>query len=141
MKKITVALLVVLAIASIGASLTLTGSSMKTSYVAGTYANSQVDTLTWIRSGNETGATFWMRSRDSVSITIAILRRQFRGGLAPVKAGDTLLTAKASIGDTTLNATITLSPYCDTTKIFVTYAGSANGVTTPTVEYGIGKNF
>jgi hypothetical protein len=143
MKTFAVALCVILAVASIGATLTLSGITLKTSSVNGTYANSQVDTLTWVRGAQESGATFWVSAKDSLAITDVILRRQFQGGLATVIAGDTLLGSTTSTANTgTIKyATITLLPYCDTLKIFVTYTSSGNGVTSPIVQYGVAKKF
>lgn len=139
-----VALAVILATLAIGASITLTGSSVTVSKSAvGTYANSQVDTLTWVRTGNETGASFFIKAGDSVSITNVILRRQFWGTLLAAIAGDTILGSTASTANTgyATYGTITLSPYCDTVKIIVNYDTTNNGVTSPYVQYGVAKKF
>ncbi len=143
MKKITLLAVIAVAVLSIGAELTFYGTSLKTSWTQGTYADSQVDTLTWIRAGHESGATFWLQSRDSVNIVNVILRRQFNGSLLADLEGDTLLGASSDTVDAgaLFQAPITLNPYTDTTLIFVTYEDSLNGVTSPTVRYGIGKKF
>jgi len=146
MKRYAVILAVVLAVVGIGAGVNIAfrGSSISTSLTAvGTYANSNVDTLTWRRAGTESAVSFFIKTGDSVSITNVILRRQHQGTLLAVIAGDTILGATSSTSNTGYAAygSINLAPYCDSALIFVTYAGSNNGVTSPYVQYGIGKKF
>ena len=142
MKRILVILgILVAAFLLIGAQLTLRRSTSLTDIKSGTYADAQVDTLTWIRAGNEGGATFWLHGRDSVNIVDVIVRRQFNGALIAAVAGDTILGASSSDVDAgaLFQATLPLTPYTDTLLVFVTYQDSLNGVTSNSVMYGIAK--
>ena len=52
-----------------------------------------------------------------------------------VQVGDTLVSALLNRGDTVVTRAVTLAPLADEYWVIVTYAGSANGVTTPTAVY------
>lgn len=110
--------------------------------IAVTYANSQVDTLRFIREPGLSGLSFGLHAKDSMSLTSVIVRRIVDGvQLAPV-AGDTIIGAVVSITNDTLKlATVTLAPICDEYRLYVTYAGSANGVTTPTAVYVFNRQY
>lgn len=141
MKKLGLLFALTLAVLAIGAQLVIRISTPTMSVVSGTFVNSQVDTLTLKRETNMSAATFWIFPKDSMTLTNVIVRRQFRGVLVPAIAGDTILSSTKVDSAVISYASITLSPYVDTLKLFVAYADSDNGVTTPSVIYGIGKAF
>lgn len=109
------------------------------------YAISQVDTLIFNREPGLSGLAFTAKWKDSVSITSILLRRVVDGkASAFVAATDsimTLLPYLATTVDTTMLKTITLAPLADTYWVIVTYAGSAQGVTTPTAVYQFEKQY
>jgi len=106
-----------------------------------TFANSQVDTLKYTRPSGLAGAAFSVAFGDSFSVTNVIMRRVVNNEVLAVVAGDTLVGAVAGTAAGARVATITLAPLVDEYRFFVTYAGSANGFTTPTVNYAIQQQF
>lgn len=106
-----------------------------TTPVSVSYANSQVDTLILWREAKASAYSLTCSWADSVSITNIILRRLVNGVLMPVVAGDTLLGATATTASTSQCLTITLQPMPEAYRIIVTYASSANGVTSATARY------
>ena len=111
-----------------------------------TYANSQVDTVVFTREAGLSGLAFGAHFKDSVSVTNVILRRVVDGAIQPVLAGDTLYSSFASTVDGSAGNSsfldgvgktiaVTLAPLADQYLFIVTYAGSANGTTTPTAVY------
>ena len=122
-------------------SVPLRAGSPQTSVVV-TYANSQVDTLRFIREPGLAGLSFAIRAKDSMSLTSVRVRRVVNGVMLAPVAGDTIITTVVSITNDTLKiATVTLAPLCDEYRFFITYAGSANGVTTPTAEYVFNRQY
>lgn len=126
---------------------------LSSSVATNSYANSQVDTVVWNREPSVSGAAFAAHFLDSVSVTNVILRRVVDGTLQPVLAGDTLISStftsttdgnaatQSFSNGVSKTVAITLAPLADTYVFIVTYAGSANGVTTATVNYEIIKQF
>lgn len=109
-----------------------------------TYAISQVDTLIFNREPGLSGLAFTAKWKDSVSITSILLRRVVDGKASAFITTDsimTLLPYLATTVDTTMLKTITLAPLADTYWVIVTYAGSAQGVTTPTAVYQFEKQY
>ena len=109
-----------------------------TSSVTNTFANSQVDTVRFTREAGLSGLAFAFYSAESLSVTNVICRRVVNGRAQSVIAGDTIVGAFAFAGataDTMKLATVTLAPIPTEYWFIVTYAGSANGVTAPTVKY------
>lgn len=120
----------------------------RTAKVTNTYANSQVDTVIYNCPAGLNALAFAMHFKDSASVTSCVIRRVVDGALMAAIASDTVAamaafasTVDGSSGSTTFSdgksvtGAITLAPLCDTFLFIVTYAGSANGVTTPTVVY------
>lgn len=102
----------------------------------GVIANSRVDTIVvpWNPSLAQQSLAVYF-AEDSVSITNAIVRRVVNGVPMAVQVGDTLTaftSFSATTGASVRTATITTAPLCETYWIILTFAGSANGVTTPT---------
>lgn len=120
---------------------TLVGSG-KGAYLSKTYAASQVDSLYYTTKGTETALTFAAHWGDSVKITNVLLYRQFDGKtyLPLIASTDSLITVTgltAISNDTTFVKAITLAPFPERFLIKVTYNASGNGVTSPTVKYGV----
>jgi hypothetical protein len=113
-----------------------------TNYV-GTFANSQVDTLTFQREAGLSGLAFAVHWKDSVNVTRAVVYRQVDGQWQWPAANDTIITAFTYNDSTSapwgpgyaVTKTITLAPLADNYVVVITYAGTLNGVTTPTVRY------
>ena len=104
------------------------------------FVNSQVDTISYVRPAGLEGFSFAPHWKDSVSVTNAIMRRVVNGEIRAAIAGDTLFGALASTSaDTSLLVTATLAPLAERYVVIVTYAGSANGVTTPVVTYAFNQ--
>lgn len=144
MKKLAVAsvLILIVALVAFSAQLTLKGAGRPVSLATGTYANSQIDTVTYTVEGSVTAYRFYIHPADSVSVTNIIVRRIFDSRLLSVQAGDTIIGALASISaDTLLTGAAPATPLCEQLKFLVKYAASANGVTTPTVTYGLVKQY
>jgi hypothetical protein len=133
---------VVLAIGA-GTNARLGGTDQATSKYVGTYANSAVDTIRWSREGSCSALAFAVHMKDSAAITNVIVRRIVDGKVTKAVAGDTLsaLGFTSITNDSVATATVTLTPLSDELWFFVTYAGSGNGVTTPTVTYEAIKQF
>lgn len=139
-------LLLVVVFIFLGASgqVTLTlnaGTSVTKSSKA--YAASQVDTVRMSRDRAVAAMSFAVHFKDSVSITSAIVRRVYDGVAEAALTTDSLAaftgfvsTAAASVG-----ATITMAPLPDEYWIVVTYAGSAQGFTTPTAVYEVNRQY
>lgn len=144
-KIIVIAGIIAIVIVATGAGVNtrLSGIDLANSKYVGTYANSQVDTIKWAREASCSGAAFAIHLKDSASVTSVILRRIIDGKVSKAILADTLTNvAWVSItNDSVATQTITLTPLADEYWFFVTYAGSANGVTTPTVTYEVIKQF
>jgi hypothetical protein len=137
MKKIlVVAVISVVAVVLMGATLSFTGMGKLISTASGTYAASQKDTVNYTVEGIETSLRFYFQAGDSVSITNVIVRRLVGSTVFPVVAGDTLIGAVVSVTNDTL-----LSGAINTYQIRVTYAASGQGVTSPTSKYFIVKKY
>lgn len=134
MKKVIIFLIVGLFV-FLGAQVRLE-QGKESQWKQSTFANSRVDTVRFPRLANLTGLTFAADWGDSVTCTMAILRRLVNGSWLAVQAGDTLtdLSNQATAAVLKVN-NVTLTPYCDEYAVIVTYADSANGVTSPTVTY------
>jgi hypothetical protein len=107
--------------------------------ITGTYAASQVDTVKYVWEGTEHALNFYVHVRDSVSITNVIVHRVVDSKLRAVAAGDTIISAVVARQDTVISGAVTPTPPNEQLWFFVTYAGSAQGVTTPTLTYGLVK--
>lgn len=100
-----------------------------------TYANSQVDTLRYIRPPGLSALSFAPYWNDSVKITSIIVRRVSNGVTLSVIAGDTLATSLTGTSTTARLYAVTLAPISEEYQVIVSYDTSANGVTTATVNY------
>ena len=119
-------------------------ASMPVSKVVVSYATSYVDTIYYNREAGLAGLAFAGHWQDSVSITNVIVRRMVDGKTEGALAGDTLTAFSSKVAvtnDTTLAGTITLAPLCDTYIVYVTYAGSGQGVTSAKATYEFIKQF
>lgn len=124
-----------------GASLTLVKRSPNYSVVTGTYAASQVDTISYSVEGNEQALRFYVHSKDTVNITSIITRRVVDSKLMGVQVGDTISGAIAALTDTLISGSVPVTTPCQSLKVFVTYAGTFQGVTTPNVTYTMAKRY
>lgn len=111
------------------------------------YADSQVDTLRIAREPGLQTLGLAIHWKDSVSVTTALIRRVTDGkatGIFSASPNDSLFQTPATIvarGDTTVVRPITLAPLADEYWVIITYAGSANGVTTPTAVYSVQRQY
>lgn len=108
------------------------------------YATSQVDTLIFNRESGLSGLSFTAKWKDSVSITSILLRRIVDGKASAFITTDSIQTGLpylATTVDTTMLKTITLAPLAEQYWVIVTYAASAQGVTTPTAVYQFQKQY
>ena len=146
MKKIFLAILLVSFVGisfGAGSKKTVTGKyKFEANYVT-TYVNSQVDTVIYNMDGSESGTygTFGAAFLDSVSITNVIVKRVINNQVQATIVGDSVTATIVGTSDTGTGklATFSLDPKADQLWFIVTYAGSANGTTTPTVKYVIHK--
>lgn len=118
-------------------TLTLRVGDASTAVTSVSYANSQVDTLKLAREAGVSTYSLSLSWADSVSITDIIMRRVNNGVMQAVLAGDTLMTTLATTAAQSKSVTITLQPMPEQYWFFVTYAGSANGVTSATARYSV----
>jgi len=121
------------------------------SSVVKTYANSQVDTVTWAREGGVSALAFGAEWKDSVSLTsVQVVRlvngKQFRTN--GTVARDSVVEfrtyqnlANTANPDSACVGVVQLYPIADSYQFIVTYAGSGNGVTNPTVVYELIKQY
>jgi uncharacterized membrane protein len=138
MKNVFVVLLVLVAATGFGAIKSLKSavpSQAASQTATNTYADSQVDTVKLSRVAGLSALAFGVAIGDSVSITDVIVRRVIGGGTTAVAAGDTLYSSYATTAAGKKLAAVTLAPVAEEYWFIVTYAGSANGVTSPTVTY------
>jgi len=137
------ALLVVFATVSFAGQKTIiTSGNSSVAKVTNTYANSQVDTVIFTRQAGMSAFSFAIHAKDSVSITNVILRRVFNGVAQAVAAGDTIVSSAFTTTAAGVKlASITAAPLGEQYWAIVTYAGSANGVTTPNVVYGLTASY
>jgi len=118
-----------------------TGNTMMKT--TGTYANSQVDTVTWTRDANAQAYAFAFSFADSVSISSAVLIRVVNGVQMAQVSTDSLITSAgfATTAAAGLTKTVTIAPLADQYRVYITYAGSANGVTSATNAYEVLKQY
>lgn len=143
MKKMMFGLTVgVVALLSLGTILTVSRKSDGIHSTTGSYADSQVDTVKFVRPANIGALAFAAEWQDSVSVTSAVYRRVIDGTAIPAIASDTLSSFYAFTGTPTganpvraITQAITLAPLADEYWVIVTYASSANGTTSETVKY------
>jgi len=157
MKRIIIALLllsvlVVIALYAAGSKYTLSSGSNASVVRAASkaYADSRTDTVIITRDAALSALAFGCHWRDSVSVTLVTIKRLVNGVLmgsgagntAPL-LGDTLVpyTSFATTIAASKTAAITLAPLCDQYMILIVYAGSANGVTSATVDYEAIKHY
>ena len=112
----------------------------------GTYANSQVDTITFTRDAAAQAYAFSAKWADSVNVTSILLVRVSDGVENSQLSTDSLVGlagfTKASATSTAgLTKTITLAPLADQYRIYITYVSSNNGVTSGTNSYSILKQY
>lgn len=112
--------------------------------VTASYAKSYVDTVKFVRPPGLNAFAFAAEWQDSVSITSVTYVRVIDGTPCPAAAADTLSSFYAFTGTPTganpIRAcvqAVTLAPLADEYWFYVTYAGSACGVTSATVKYKI----
>ena len=152
MKKTIWVIAVGLMFIGAGVNTPITSWHRAQAFYSGTYANSAVDTLNFVRDPYLSALAFSPHFKDSVAVVTAILRRFVGGELLAVQAGDTLLTAAdtnfvAGAYGTNANPSyvgykaISLTPYCDAYRIIVTYNASRNGVTNNKVDYIFQQQF
>jgi hypothetical protein len=139
MKHLLVLFAVILTCALfMGAQLTLPQNFKPSTTVASTFANSQVDTVTYTVDGSERLLGFYGSWADSVSVTNVITRRIYNGSYLAVVAGDTIIGATVSTAASAVaRGSVPWTVPCEKIAFIVTYAGSGNGVTTPTDQYGL----
>jgi hypothetical protein len=109
----------------------------------GTYAASQVDTITFSRDANCQAYAFAMSWADSVKITTILLKRVINGVEMAQVTTDSLVasagfSSTAAVG---LTKAITLAPLADQYRIYITYNASDNGVTSATNAYEVLKQY
>lgn len=112
--------------------------------VTASFANSYVDTIKFVRPPDLNAFAFSAEWQDSVSITSVTFVRVIDGTACAAAAADTLSSFYAFTGTPTganpiraVTQAVTLAPLADEYWFYVTYAGSANGVTSATVKYKI----
>jgi hypothetical protein len=155
MKRVLFSILTILLVVSVVQAKKLTiplGSGRANSSISGTYANSQVDTITIIREPGVTAMSLSVTTSDSAQFGTTV------GGTIYRKIDDNLITAVAadslyyaSNWATTSNtgasyagnivissATLALPSYY---VVYLKYAAAGNGVSTPTVVYKVQKNY
>jgi hypothetical protein len=115
-----------------------------TASVTATFAISYVDTVKFIRPVGLTAFAFAAEWQDSVSVTSVTYKRVIDGTPCAAATADTLSSFYAFTGTPTganpirsCVQAVTLAPLAEEYWFFVTYAGSACGVTSPTVKYKI----
>jgi len=140
-KLLLLASLTILLALSLGNQLTLINRSPNYSTATGTFVLSQVDTVSYAVEGNAQAFGFFMHPGDSVSVTNVILRRVVDGKMLGTVTGDTIVGAIVARSDTLIYGSVNVAPICQSMKFIVTYAGSAQGVTTPTVTYDLMKRY
>lgn len=113
-------------------------------YVTASYAISYVDTVKFIRPAGLTAFAFAAEWQDSVSITSVTYKRVIDGTPCAAATADTLSSFYAFTGTPTganpirsCVQAVTIAPLADEYWFFVTYAGSACGVSSNTVKYKI----
>lgn len=122
------------------AQATLSYRSDRVAIVSKTYAGLQVDTVKFSPPAGLSGLAFGIHLKDSSNLSKVIVRRVFDGVASAVIAGDTLTTTDTSATAVSYLKTVTLAPIPDQYWFIVTYDSVAlQGVTTPTVVYGVVK--
>lgn len=150
--KLVVLLVVVGLVAFMGAQVTMPYKpGVSPSAVVKTFANSLVDTVTWSREPGVSGVTFAAEFKDSVSVSYVKVDRGYNGVYLPLAgtvARDSIVEFRnfsnapnKANPDTVMAGTLLLTPLADQYRFIVTYAGSGNGVTGPTVVYEIVKQY
>ena len=99
--------------------------------------NSYVDTVYITVDPTASAAAFALHTKDSTSITNAVLHRLVDGVWCKTVATADTLSGFTSFADTvktgqngcSVSSAITLAPLCDQYAVIITFAGSANGVT------------
>lgn len=108
-----------------------------TQVISVTYANSQVDTLKLAREAGVATYSLSMSFADSASLTKIIMVRVINGVQQDTLAGDSVMSTFACTAAESKTISWTVAPLPEQYWFFVTYAGSANGVTSPTVRYSV----
>lgn len=158
MKKL--ALILVFIVSSVAFSqgnqliLTQNNSWSPTSSVVSTYADSQIDTVVYLREAGVSAITFSAQYDDSVKFYVdsgCVVVRVFNGTAVPRVAGDTLYFSNKAFtvdGDPTsetfsngnaISGTPTFAPYADKYLFIIRYAADGNGTTSPSVTYKVHK--
>jgi hypothetical protein len=154
MKKVLFSIIILLLVATVVQAKVISipiGSGRANSSVSSTYANSQVDTITIIREPGVTSLTLSITTSDSVCFGATIAGKIYRkidSNLLTWVANDSLtLTSLVSTSNTGASyaGNIVISSATQALPssyvIYVTYAASGNGVSTPTVVYKAQKNY
>ena len=150
--KLVVLLVVVGLVAFMGNQVTVPyRPGVTPSVIVKTFANSQVDTVLWVREGGVSAIAFAAEWKDSVTLSSApavMVRRKVNNiYLAPL-GGDTLTnftsftnTANVAAPDSCTTNAVTLAPLADAYQFIVKYNSSGNGTGTPTVVYEVIKQY
>jgi hypothetical protein len=150
MKRLLFSVLLVLFIVSIvqAEQAVLVGAGKVRSTVTGTFGNSEVDTVIWVREPGVTAIAFGIQAADTIDMsTTTAVRRIINGVAVTALAADTLANAEALAGTdylvpvASLDA-VTLAPLAEQYWFIVTYHSTANGTgTTNVVRYFLEKQY
>ena len=134
----------VLYAASGSASFPLNAGIGKTAY-SKALVKAQVDTLIYVRKGDENALAFAVELKDSGKITSVTFQRGVNGIYMAQVTADTLSSfyALTSTGTKAATQAVTLAPLADQYRFIVTYDTTTTlfGVTTPTVNYEVLRQF
>jgi hypothetical protein len=132
----------VLCVFLMGATFDVPGNRNFTTRVAGTYADSQIDTLKLPGDQYWAGLALGIEFADSASVTSVVSRRVIGAGMVPALTADTLTAlAGATTAAGQRLASVAVAPKAVEYWFFVTYASSNNGVTSPNVSYIFIKSY
>jgi hypothetical protein len=136
----------------LGAQVTVpTYLDVSPSKVVKTYANSQVDTVTWTREYGVSALAFGVHAKDSVYITTVQVQRGVDGAYwrhYGTVAQDTIAElenfrnlANKTDPDSACVGVVQLYPIADSYQFIVTYNSTGNGVTNNKVVYEVIKQY
>jgi hypothetical protein len=102
-----------------------------------TYADAQVDTITFNPQHDELALYFFMKVKDTAFVTDVRLFRLVDSTWMSIQAGDTLIGADSIKSNTggVWNVPVTLTPLATQFKLIRTW-GTGNGVSSPNVKSG-----
>ena len=121
------------------------------SKIVKTYANSQVDTVTWARESGVSALSFGVHAKDSVYITTVQVQRGVDGAYwrhYGTVAQDTVVElenfrnlANKTDPDSACVGVVQLYPLADSYQFIVTYNSTGNGTTNAKVVYELIKQY